>query len=111
MNSVSERIENRRDVQIDILFVPPDIGHRHRDVIGKRARPVHTHAHRMRAQMPAPGETVSAAAAHHVPFAAHYIAWMKIVHVRAGLDDLADELMTDRHGYRNGSLRPLIPVV
>ena len=111
VDGVAERIEDGGDVQIDVFLVTPQVGHRHRDVIGERARPVHADALDVRAQMPPSGQAVAAAAADHVTFAAHEIARVKIVDVGADFHDLADELMADRHRHGNGALRPFVPVV
>ncbi len=111
MDGVAERIEDRGDVQIDAFLVTPEVGHRHRDVIGERARPVHADALGVRAQMPPPGQAIAAAAADHVAFAAHQIARVEIADVGAHLHDLADKLVADRHRHRNGALRPLVPIV
>ena len=111
VHRVAERIENRGDVEIDSRSMTPDVGHRQDDIFGERARPVHADAHGMRAQMPSAGETIAAASAHHVAFAADNIAGMKIVDVRSHFDDFAHEFMTDRHGNRNGALRPIVPFV
>ena len=70
-----------------VSAVPPDIRHRQRDVFRERARPVHPHAHRVRAQVPPPRQAVPAPPANHVPFAAHQIAREEIHDVRAGLHD------------------------
>ena len=61
--------------------------------------------------MAAAGEAVATAAAGDVAFAADDVAGMEVVDVRADGDDLADKLMADHHGHRNGLLRPLVPVV
>src|SRR5713226_3108845 len=89
----------------------PDVGHGQSDVVGKSSRPVHTDTHGMRAQMAAAGEAVPAAPADHVPFAGYYVTPVKIVHIRAGLDNFANKLMTDDHRDRDGALGPFIPVV
>ena len=60
--------------RIDCGSMPPDIGHRQRDVFGEGARPVHADALGVRAEMPAAGETVAAAAADDVAFAADNFA-------------------------------------
>src|SRR5580698_9423260 len=65
----------------------------------------------MRAQMPAPRQTIAAASTHYMTFAADDIAGMKIVDIRSRLDDLAHELMPDRHRHRNGALRPVVPFI
>ena len=36
-------------IQIDILFVPPDIGHGKRNIVGERSRPGYADAHGVRA--------------------------------------------------------------
>ncbi len=57
------------------------------------------------------GQAIAASAAHDVAFAADQVAGMEIVDVGSDLHDFADELVADGHGYGNGALRPLIPVV
>ena len=111
MDGIAERIEDRGDVQIDVFLVTPKVGHRHRDVIGERARPIHADALDVRAQMPPPGQAVAAAAADHVAFAAHQIARAEIADVGAHCHDLAHKFMADRHRHGDGALRPLVPVV
>ncbi len=70
MDGVAEGIENRGDIQIDSRLVPPQISDGHGDVIGKSAGAIHAHAQDMRAQMPPPRQTITAASANHVSFAA-----------------------------------------
>jgi hypothetical protein len=111
MDGIAEGIENRGDIQIYAGLVTPQVGHRHRDVIGKRAGAVHADALDVRAQMPPAGQAIAAAAADHVTFAAHQIARVKIADVGAHFHDLADEFVADRHGHGNGALRPFVPVV
>ena len=69
------------------FVVAPDVGHRQRDIFGERARPVHAHAHGVRAQVAPSGETVAAAAADHVAFAADHVAREEVGHVGAHLDN------------------------
>src|SRR5579862_2695381 len=61
--------------------------------------------------MPASGETIAAAAADDVAFAADDVAGMEIGDVGADLHDLADEFVADGHGYGNGFLGPIVPFV
>src|SRR4051812_46045169 len=61
--------------------------------------------------MPPSRETVPAAAAHHVAFAADDVAGKEVVDIRSGLDDFANEFVADRHGNFYGLLRPFIPLV
>src|SRR5262249_55565419 len=96
---------------IDALVMPPDVGHRQRDVLGERARPVHTDALGVCAQMTPPREAIAAAPAHDVAFSADDIAREEVADVRTDLDDPADELMPDRHRHGNGLLRPIVPLV
>ena len=91
--------------------VPPDVGHGQRNEFSETAGPVHAHARGMRAKMPPAGHAIAAAAAHHVAFARDQFAGMKVDDVGADLDDLADELVANGHGDRNGLLRPLVPIV
>ena len=61
--------------------------------------------------MSSPGEAVSTAAAHEVPFSGDEIADSEVVDITANVSDPADELVTHRHGDRNRLLSPFIPVV
>ncbi len=71
-------------------------------ILGERAGPIDADALGVLAQMPPAGEAVAAAAADDVALAADDVAGVKVVDVRADLDDLADELVADdhRHGDR-----------
>ena len=66
---------------------------------------------RVLAQVPAAGQAIAAAAADDVSLAADDLAGVKILDVRADLDDFADELMADDHRHRDGLLRPGVPFV
>src|SRR5947209_18160211 len=57
------------------------------------------------------GEAVPAPPANHLTFPADDIAGKKIGHIGTHFDNLAHELMPDRHRYRNGFPRPLVPIV
>ena len=91
--------------------VVPDVGHRQRDVLGERARPLHAEPDRVRAEVPPAGHAVAAAAADDVPLAADDVARVEVAHVRADLDDLADELVPDHERHRDRLLRPGVPRV
>jgi len=92
-------------------MVPPDIGHRQRDVFRERTRPIDSHAGCVRAQMTPAGETVSAASANHMALAADDVTGEEIHYIRSNLDDLPDKFMADRHGHGDGLLRPSVPFV
>ena len=70
VHRVAERVEDRRDVLVDARPVVPDVGHRQGDQLGERARAVHADALGVRAQVPAAGHAVAAAAADDVALAA-----------------------------------------
>ena len=65
----------------------------------------------MGAEMATAGQTVAAPSADDMTFAADEFACMKISDVGPGRDDLSHELMADRHGHRNGGLRPVVPLI
>ena len=111
VNRISEGIENRGDFARDGARVLPDVHHRQDDVLGERARAVHSHALRVRAQVAPPRETIAAAPADHVPFPADQIAGMKIRHVGSDFDNLSAEFMPDDQRHVNGGARPIVPVV
>src|SRR6202034_4091146 len=108
---VPKRVEDGCDLAIDQWVMFPDVAHRQRNVLGKSARSIHAYALRMRAQMPAPGKAVAAAAAHHMPFPAHHFARVKVVYVRANIYDLASKLVPNCHRDRNRCARPLVPFI
>ena len=91
--------------------MPPYIRHRQRDVFGESARPVHTHALRIRAQMPASGEAVPALSANDVAFAAHDVAGRKTADIRPDFNDLTDKLVPDDQPNRYRLSRPAVPLV
>src|SRR4051812_42512886 len=56
-------------------------------------------------------QTVAAASAHHMPFAADYFARMEIDNVRSGGNNFTHELVPDRHGNGNRGTSPVVPLV
>jgi hypothetical protein len=82
-----------------------------RDELGERARALNAEADRVRAELTAPRHAVTAAPADDVALAADEAADVEAAHVRADLDDLADELVPDHQRDRNRPLRPGVPVV
>ena len=111
MNGVAERIEDRGDFAVDIRAVMPDVGLRHRDILGERAGPIDPDTDRVLAQVAAPRQAVAAVAADDVALGGNDFAGKKILDVGADFDDLADELMADDHWERNGFARPIVPFI
>ena len=76
-------------------------------------RPVAVHAHPLRilAEVAPAREAVATLAAHNMAFAVDEVTGLEALHVAAGLDDLADELVADHHRRPDGLLRPGIPIV
>src|SRR5690348_3311413 len=109
MHRVAEWIKNRRNVTVDPVRMHPHVAHRQRNIFRERAWPVHTHALRVRAQMSAPRQTISAMPANYMPLAADDLAGEKILHVRTHFHDLPHELMPDHQGHRYGFPCPLVP--
>src|SRR5690349_245651 len=56
-------------------------------------------------------QAIPATSASDVPFPAHDIAGVEIVYVGPRFHDFANELVPNRHGYRNSALGPFIPVI
>ena len=111
MNGVAKRIKNGGDFLVDSRIVSPDIGHGQGNELSEGAGTIDSDAFCRSAEMTPAREAVSASAAYDVAFAAHDVAWIEVADIRADLDNLADELVTDDHGLRNGLLRPVIPLV
>ena len=82
---------------------------RQRQILGERAGAIDADALGVLAEMPPAGQAVAAAAADDVPFAADDLAEVKILHVGADLDDLADELVADDHRHGDRSSAPRRP--
>ena len=89
----------------------PYIGHRHADILGKRAGAIHADADGVFAQMPPPGETVATPPADDVALRTDDFAAVEIAHIGADRHHLADEFMADDHRHRDGFLCPRIPVI
>ncbi len=115
VNGVAERIEDRlhvaRDRRLNRRIVDPDIGHRKREKLGKRARPIHADAAGVLAEMASSRQAVAAMATDDMPFAADDIAGMKVLYVGSDLDDFSDELMANDHRHGNRPAGPCVPVI
>jgi hypothetical protein len=111
MHRVAEGIEDRGHFLIDLRVMPPNVGHGQRNEFSKGSRSIHAHAQRMRAQVPPSRQAVPAAATDHMPLAAHDVAGIEVVDVRAHLDDLPDKFVPNGHRHRNRLLRPGVPLV
>ena len=111
VHRVPERVEDRGHLLVDARPVVPDVRHRQRHELGESARPLHAEPDRVGAEMAPPGHAVAAAAADDVALAADDVARVEVAHVRADIDDLADELVPDHERHRNRLLRPGVPRV
>src|SRR5258708_26658337 len=88
VNRISEMIEDRSDLTRDGARVLPYVHHRQDNVFGERARAVHSHALRVRAQVTPSGETIAATPAYNVPLTTDKVAGVKICHVGSDFDNL-----------------------
>src|ERR1019366_6978240 len=111
VHGVSERVEDRRHVKVDVVGVTPDIRGGKRDVLGIRARVIHSDPLGTRAHDAPARDAVATAPADEVAFAAHEIAYRELLDIYPELDDLADELMSDNKRDRHVGPRPLVPGV
>jgi len=91
--------------------VRPDVGHRHRDVLGEGAGAIDTDAQGVFAQVAAAGQAIAAASAHDVAFGADDFTGKKSLTLEPTFDYLANELVPYDHRHRDGLLRPLVPFV
>src|SRR5947209_18916072 len=107
MNRIPERIENRRNIEVDRMRMTPDIRHRQHDVFRESSGTIHADAERVRAQMTTPGETIAAPSPNHLAFTADDVGGMKIVDVRSGLDGLAHQFGHAGHAHANGAPSPI----
>src|SRR5580704_14216677 len=101
MHGVTKGIEDRSHFLIDLRVMPPDVGHGQRNEFSKGSRSIHAHAQRMRTKVPPSCQAIAASATDDMPLAAHDIAWIEVVDVRANFDDLPDKFVPDGHRHRN----------
>ena len=87
------------------------LAHGQRDVFRECACPVDSYSLSVRAKMASARQAIPAAAASHVPFAAHDVPGIKIRHVRAHLHNFAHKLVPDHHRNLDGFLRPIVPLI
>ena len=111
VGGVAEGVEEGGDVVGDVGRQLEGVGGRDAQVLGEAARPVDADTDGVATQMPLAGAAVAAMTAGDVALAGDAIALLETGHVAADLDDLADELVTDRHRHGDGALRPFVPVV
>ena len=88
----------------------PDVRDRQDDLLGERAVALDAEADRVRAEVPAAGPAVAAAAADDVALAADDVAGREVADVAADLEHLADELVADDERRLDRLLGPRIPV-
>ncbi len=98
-------------LRVEVGWLHPRVGRGDDDVVGERAVAVDPHAHRVDAQVAPPGPAVAAGAAHDVALARDPVAHGHVVDVGADLDDLAEELVAERHRHRHGGGSPLVPLL
>src|SRR5262249_35998487 len=110
VDRVAERIEDRLHVAVDAGPVMPDVGDGQDDLLGEGAVAPDAQADRVRAEVPAAGPAVAAAAADDVTLATDDVADGEVVDVAAQLEDLADELVADDQRRVDRLLRPGVPV-
>jgi hypothetical protein len=110
VNGVAERVENRRDFEIDAGIVLPDISHRERNVFGEAAVGIDSDAFRIGTSVTTSSHTIPAATANQMTFAADYVADLKIIDVSPDFNDFAHKFVPQngRNFYR--LLRPIVPV-
>ena len=111
VHGVAERVEDRGDVEVDpgVCCQTFVIGSAMYSANAPGA--LDADAVRVRAQMPPARHAVAAAPADEVALAADQRPHLEIAHVRADLDDLADELMADHESDRHCPRRPCVPGV
>ncbi len=108
---VAERVEDGSQVVGDIVRDFEGVKRRDHQVFREAARAVDAHANGVAAQVGTTTAAVTAVAAGDMAFARNAIANLKAFHFLADAHHFADIFVTDDHGYRNGLLRPLVPVV
>src|ERR1039458_8708508 len=111
MDGVAEWVEDGRDFLVNAGIVAPDVSHGKGDQLCKGAWAIDPDAVDLGAEMPPPRKAVATASTGNVSLAAYDVARMKIIHVRANLNDFAHKFMTDGHGNRDGLLRPFVPLI
>jgi hypothetical protein len=103
--------EDRRDVEVDLGEVRPQVAGRHDDELGKRSVALDPDADSVCAQRAPACQAVAAAPACDVTLGSDDLAGVHGGDVLSHLHDLAHELMADDERRVDGVLRPLVPAV
>ena len=111
VDRITERVEDRRDFQIDVRLVLPDISYRNGNQLGKSAIGVYTDSPCICTKRTAAGHAITTSATDQMPLGADDIARLEIDHVRADIDDLTDKFVTDGSRNPDGLLCPVVPVI
>ena len=111
VHGVTERIENGGQIVRNIVRDFEGVKGRDHQIFRKAARTVHAHADGIAAQVRTPTAAVTAVAAGNVTFTGDAVADFEAFHFLADTHHFTDIFVTDNHRYRNGFLRPLVPVV
>ena len=111
MHRVAERVEDGGQVVRDIVRDFERVKRRDHQVFREAARAVYAHANGITAQVRTSAAAVTAVAAGNMAFTGDAIANLEAFHFLADTHHFTDIFVTDNHRYRNGFLRPLVPVV
>ena len=110
VDGVAKRIEYRRNIEVDVFVVLPDVRVRHGHVFGKTAVGIDAVAQRVRTFVSTPGETIAATTADEMAFDTDDVADLEIIDVRAEFDDLTDEFVAENCGDFDSRLSPRVPI-
>lgn len=91
--------------------MPPDVGHRKHNVFGKGAGAIHYDAKCVSTEMTPSGETVAASSTDDMAFPADNVARLEISNIRADINDLTDELVSDNERGLDCGTGPVVPFV
>jgi hypothetical protein len=105
VDSVTEGVENRGDIDVEISTVTPHISSWHHDQLGKSAVPVNTHALGVWAQLSTTCSAIAAATANDVPLDADEVTDIDAVDAWANRLDVARYLVTENDRWRHHGLR------
>ena len=109
VHRVAERVEDRRDVKVDLRQVGPQVPGGHDDVLGERAIALHADPDRVRAQRTPAGHAVAATPADDVSLGAHQLPHVNGLDALPELRHLTDELMAHHQGRLDRRLCPFAP--
>ena len=111
VHRIAERVEDGGQLVRDVVRQLEGVECGDHQILGKGARAVDANTNGVAAEVSAASAAVTAVTAGDMPFTGDPIADGEAAHLLTDSDHFPNIFVADHHGYRNGLLGPLVPVV